>query len=212
MAMSVFTFLVPCWAISLEHWQCLVYFPAQCDSIVHDAYYIYIYICLHVCGWICTLYDGLSWLCKRPSLVIRGLDLVVWVCAQGDCYRCIFMLYCVHHHRSVIVLIHVIKWHWFPCVCDAYQHVLTHWRASPCHSASISILVVYIDPKPYQCTIAHQTRNSIRFSPWKWGIPIVIFSHRKFGENSVWRAMTHLRRSTTGFPPCIRITLSWLLR
>jgi len=33
------------------------------------------------------------------------------------------MLYCVHDHRGVIVLIHVTKWHWFPCICDMYQHV-----------------------------------------------------------------------------------------
>jgi len=46
----------------------------------------------------------------------------VWVCAQGDCRRCIFMLYCVHDHRGVIVLIHFTKWHWFPCVCDTHQH------------------------------------------------------------------------------------------
>ena len=33
-----FTFPVPCKAIPLEHWQCLVYFPALCDSIMHDVY------------------------------------------------------------------------------------------------------------------------------------------------------------------------------
>ena len=48
-----FTFPVPCWAIRwaipLERWQCLVYFPALCDSIVHDAcvcIYIYIFACM----------------------------------------------------------------------------------------------------------------------------------------------------------------------
>ena len=60
--------------------------------------YIYIYICLHVCGWLCTLYDGLSKLREWPSLVIKAFDLIVWVCAQSDCRRCIFMLYCVHDH------------------------------------------------------------------------------------------------------------------
>ena len=50
-----------------------------------------IYICLHVCGWLCTLYDGLSWLHEWPSLVMRTLDPIVWVCAQDDCrsaYSC----------------------------------------------------------------------------------------------------------------------------
>ena len=135
---------------TLGEWQCLVYFLVRCDSIVHDAcfIYIYIYICLLVCGWLYTLYDGLLWLCERPFLVISALDLIVWVCAQGDCCRCIFMLYCVHDHRSVIVLIHVNKWHWFPRVCDMYQHVLTLWRASASHNASMSICDVYTDAKP----------------------------------------------------------------
>ena len=120
-----YTFYVPCWAKPLERWQCLVYFPASCVSIVHDAcicvyIYIYTYICLCVRGWLFPLYDGFSWLCERPSLVMRTLNLVVWAWAQDNCCRCIFMLYCVHDHRSVIVLIHVTKWHWFPRVCDMY--------------------------------------------------------------------------------------------
>ena len=92
-----FKFLVPFWAIPLERWQCLVYFSALCDCIVHDAY-IYIYLPMCVGGWLCTLYDGLSWLCERPFLIMRALNLVVWVCAQDDYRRCIFILYCVHEH------------------------------------------------------------------------------------------------------------------
>ena len=83
---------------------------------------MYIYICLCVCGWLCTLYDVLSWLHEWPFLVIRALNLVEWVCTQGNCCRCIFMLYCVHNHCDVIVLVHVTKWHWFPHVCDTHQH------------------------------------------------------------------------------------------
>ena len=49
MAMSVFTFLLPCWAMPLEHWQCLFYFPALCDSIVH-----YVCICVCVCVCVCV--------------------------------------------------------------------------------------------------------------------------------------------------------------
>ena len=42
-----FTFLVPCWAIPLACWQCLVYFPALCDSIVHD-----VCISISACIWV----------------------------------------------------------------------------------------------------------------------------------------------------------------
>ena len=131
--------------------------------------YIYIYICLHVCGWLCTLNDGLLWLRKWPSLITSALDLVVWVCAYGDCCRCIFMLYCVHDHHRVLFLIHVT---WVTLVSLCMWHAstrLTLWRALACHSTSMSICTVYIDAKPYRCTIAHQTRNFVRFSPWKWG-------------------------------------------
>ena len=40
--------------------------------------YIYIYICLRMGGWSCTLYDGLSWLCEWPSLFVSDL-LWPWV-------------------------------------------------------------------------------------------------------------------------------------
>ena len=162
---------------------------------------IYIYVCLFMCGWLCTLYDGLLWLREQPFLVTRALDLVVWLCIQGDCHRCILMLYCVHDHCCVIVLIHVTKWHWFLRVCNTYQCVLTLWKASARHNASMSIRAIYIDTKLRWCAIAHQTRNSTGFSPWKWGIPIVSFLCRKLGENSVWRAMMHLRWSNVEFPP-----------
>ena len=100
------------------------------------------------CGWLCTLYDGLSWLCERPFLVIRALDLVVWVCAQGDCRRCIFMLYCMHDHYDVIVSIHITKRHWFPRVCDMYQHV-EHFRG-------LQLVMV----RACQCVLYTQMQNS----------------------------------------------------
>ena len=84
--------------------------------------YIYIYIWLRMCGWLCTSYDELLWLHERPSLITSALDLVVCICTLSNCCRCIFMLYCVHDHRDVIVLIHVTKWHWFSHVCDTHQH------------------------------------------------------------------------------------------
>ena len=39
---------------------------------------------------------------------MSAFDLVVWVCAQGNFYRRMLMLYCVHDYCGVIVLIHVI--------------------------------------------------------------------------------------------------------
>ena len=83
------------------------------------------------------------------------------------------------------------------------QHISTFlrlWRALAHHSASMLICAVYIDAKPCRCVIAHQTWNSARFSSWKWGVPVAIFSCWKFGENSIWRAMMQLRWSTTRFP------------
>ena len=153
--------------------------------------YVYLYLLLH--GWLCTLYDGLLWLREWPSLVMRALDLVVWVCAQGNCRRCIFILYYVHDHCGVISLIHVTQWHRFPYVCDTHQHA---WCFEGLRL--VMVQVCWYTPythnvKCYWCTIVHQTRNSSGFSPWKWGIPIIVFSHRNLGENRVLCAVTHLR-------------------
>ena len=126
--MYLLSFLAPCLGRVLWVWQCLFYISytllghilgtsAMFDSIVHD---VYIYLYMLVYGWFCTLYDRPSWLREQPSLAISALDLVVWVYAQGSCCRCIFMLYCVHNHCDVTVLIHVTKWHWFPRVCDVH--------------------------------------------------------------------------------------------
>ena len=46
MAYVCFTFLVPCWTIPLERWQCLLYFPAH--VIVLCMMYVYLYML--VCG------------------------------------------------------------------------------------------------------------------------------------------------------------------
>ena len=90
------------------------------------SYSVCVFVCarmrLRACGWSCNLYDGLSWLCEWPLQIMIALDLVVWVCTQVDCCGCTFMLYCVHDHRSMIVLIHLTKWYWFPRVCDTHQH------------------------------------------------------------------------------------------
>ena len=116
MAMSVFTFLVPCWAIPLERWQCLFYFPTLC-----------VCSCVRACACACVgdraicMMDSHGY-ANDPLQIMIALDLVVWVCTQVDCCGCTFMLYCVHDHRSMIVLIHLTKWYWFPRVCDTHQH------------------------------------------------------------------------------------------
>ena len=135
-----------------------------------------IYICLRVYRWLCTLYDGLSWLRKQPSLVMRALDLQVWVCAQGECRMCIIMLYYVHDHHSVIVLIHVTKRHWFPRVMQLASTCLMLWRPSASRSMSMSIRIVYTNTKPSWCAITHQTWNFARFSPWNGASPMP-YSH-----------------------------------
>ena len=135
-AISILHFLYL--AMPLKCWPCLIYFPALCGYIVHD---VYIYICLHVCGWLCTFYDGLLWLRESPSLVMRALDLVVWVCAKGNCCKCIFMLYCDcldPCHQVTLVS---------PCMRHA-STCLTLWRALARHGVSMLIRVIYTNAKP----------------------------------------------------------------
>ena len=157
---------------------------------------INIWLC--VCGWLCTLYDGLSWLHEWPSLVMRALDLIVWVCTQGNYRRCIFMLYCVSWCDCLnpchqVTLFSPCMWYASTC--------LTIWKATTRHGVSMLKHAIYTDAKPYQCAIAHQTQNFVVFSPWKWSIPIAIFSRQKLGENSILHAMMHLRRSAARFLP-----------
>ena len=168
MAMSVLHFLYLArkylWNVGNVWFTFLLYMIVLCMM------YVYLYLFVH--GWLCTSYDGLSWLHKWPFLVMRALDLVVWVCAQGNCRRCIFMLYCVPDHHTMIVLIHVTKWHWFPHVCDMHQcgwcfeglRLVTVWACW------------YTNAKSCWWAIAHQMQNLAGFLLWKWGIPISIFS------------------------------------
>ena len=118
MAMSVLHFL---YLTGPYHWNVgNVWFTFLLCVVALCMMYLYLYLLVY--GWLCTLYDRLSWLHEWPSLVIRALDLIMWVCVQGNCHGCIFMLYCVHNYRNVIVLIHVTKWRWFPRVCDMHQY------------------------------------------------------------------------------------------
>ena len=46
-----FIFPIPCWAIPLERWQCLIYFFALCGCIVHD-----VCISISACIWVIVLF------------------------------------------------------------------------------------------------------------------------------------------------------------
>ena len=85
MAMSDLSFLYL--ARLYPRWQCLVYFLALCASIVYDIY-IYIYICLLVGGHALCIMDSHGQE-SNPLVIMGALDLVVWVCAQDNCCRCI---------------------------------------------------------------------------------------------------------------------------
>ena len=109
LTMYLLSFLAPCLAMSVLHFLYIVgLYPWDVSNVcftfplcVIALCMMYIYLYMLVCGLLCTSYDGPSWLRERPSLAMSALDLVVWVCAQGNCCRCIFMLYCVHNHRGV---------------------------------------------------------------------------------------------------------------
>ena len=129
------------------------------------------------------------------------LDLVVWVCAQGNCCRCLFILYCVHDHRSVIVSIHVT---WVTLVSPCMWHAsmcVKFWGAPTYLNTSMLALVVYISMKPCWCAISYQTRNSVGFSLRKRDTFVVVFSQEKLGENSILCTMMHLKGSAAGFSP-----------
>ena len=106
------------------------------------------------------------------------------------------------------ILIHVIKWHQFPPVRDTHQYA---W----CFKGLWLILARACWHTPHTqawnlvSTIVHQMWNFAGFSPWKWGIPLTVFSRRRLGENSVLCAMTHLRRSTARFFPW-KAKCSWI--
>ena len=101
-----FTFLVSCWAIPLECWQCRFTFLL---CVIALCMMLYIYICLRVCGWSCTLYDGLSWLCERPFLVMRALDLwhecvlKAFVAGANSCHT-VCIIIAVRHVSTCLML------------------------------------------------------------------------------------------------------------
>ena len=145
--------------------------------------YVYIYICLFAGDHALCMMDSHDYE-SGPLIIMSALDLVVWVCAQGNCCRRIC--------------------HQVTSVSSCMQHAsicLTLWRALARLSMSMLACVVYIGMKSYWCTIAHQTWNSVGFSPWKLGTSIAVFSQWMLGENSILCAMMHLRQSIAKFPP-----------
>ena len=154
-----------------------------------------------VYGWLSTLCDGPSWQRERPSLAMGALDLVMWVYAQVNCCRCIFMLYCVHNHCNVTVPIHVTKWHWFPRVCDMHQYA---W----CFEELWLILAQACCHVPYTrawnpASVPQHTKHETLpdFHCENEASPLPYFSWQNLGEDSVLCTMTHLRSSPAGFSP-----------
>ena len=112
----------------------------------------------------------LQWLLHLRQPLLRNHQrmnlhqVLTWICTLGNCYRCIFMLYCVHGHHSVIVSIHVI---WVTLLSPCMWHTsiyLMLWGAPTHPRTSMLARAVYISVKPCQCAIAYQTRNSAEFS------------------------------------------------
>ena len=161
-----FTFPVPCWAIPLGCWQCLFTFPLYVISLCM----MYVYLYMLVYGWLCTLYDGPSWLGEQPSLAISALDLIMLVCAQGNCCRCIFMLYCMHNHQVILVS---------PCmqhtsICLILWEALAHPSISMlAHARHETQLICHSTPNAKLCwiftvKIGHPHCRILMVKAW-WG-------------------------------------------
>ena len=91
----------------------IIMFRTLCACIVHYIYmcvciyiYIYIYVCLFMGSHALFMMDSHGQE-SSPLVIMGALNLVVWVCTQGDCCRRIFILHPVHDHHGVFVSIHV---------------------------------------------------------------------------------------------------------
>ena len=97
------SFHVPCLGHILWVWQCLIYlsctllgytlignvqFISQLCVLALCMIYIYIYICLLMGGHALCIMDSHGQE-SNPLVIMGALDLVVWVCAQDNCRRCI---------------------------------------------------------------------------------------------------------------------------
>ena len=82
-----FTFLAPCWAIPLGHWQCLFYFPTLCDRIVHD-----VYISIYACIWVIVHFVWWTFVATWATLSSHEC---FWPCSMGMCPRHLLQ---VHSH------------------------------------------------------------------------------------------------------------------
>ena len=70
-----FTFLVPCWAVPLEHWQCLIYFPTLCGCIVHI-----VCISIFACLWVIMYF---VWWTLMATWVTLSSHEKNWPCSVG---------------------------------------------------------------------------------------------------------------------------------
>ena len=84
-----FTFLVPCWAVPLEYWQCLIYFPALRGYIVHD-------VCISIYACIWQYLFAPVWL----SLLVWSLHvlLISFISFFAFLLAC-FLVYCMYMHE-----------------------------------------------------------------------------------------------------------------
>ena len=159
------------------------------------------YIYLLIYGWSCTLYDGLPWLGEWPSHNC-GCS---WPCGVD-----------MHSRRLLYMHIHAILSAWLSrCVCFNPCQVVT--LISPCMRHALICLMLswvltrlnmimlkcieYIGTKPCWCAIAHQTWNSVGFSPRKWGTFFAVFLQWKLGENIILCSIMHHRQSAARFSP-----------
>ena len=107
-----------------------------------------------------------------------ALNSGVWVCIQGLCCRCIFVLHCMHD----------LPFMWLPqsmIVSDIdflmYTTCITClilWWTLEYLSLSILMHIIYIAMKTYRCSMTYLMQNSVKFSPWKCGI-FLPYSHRE---------------------------------
>jgi len=59
----------------LERWQCLLYFSALCDSIVHD-----VCILIYACMWVIMHFVWWTLMAKRAALSSHECS---WPCSMG---------------------------------------------------------------------------------------------------------------------------------
>ena len=115
----LFIFHVPCWAMSLGRWQCLVYFPALYTCIVHD---VCIYIYIFACSWLVVHLVRWTPMVRKVTLLWLWVLLTLW-CGYAPKEFTVGAYSC--HIVRIIIAIWLsrsmsAKWLWIPCVCDIH--------------------------------------------------------------------------------------------